>query len=96
MQLPAWHEAAGIAAAFGMSPEHDAGAPHTVPFTAAVLHRPPWQVSTVQGLLSMVQTTPFPRFTWAQPVAATQESVVQLLPSLHGSGAPAWHTPLRH
>ena len=88
VHAPPWQVAGGIAAAFGMIPEHEAGTPQPVPFVTGVLQTPPWQVSTVHGLPSLVQATPFPRVVWTQPVAATQESVVQLLLSAHARGAP--------
>src|SRR5512143_2458182 len=79
VQLPPWHVAAGMAAAFGMSPEQDGGTPQLVPFVTAVLQSPPWHVSKVHGFPSTLHEAPFPSVTCEHPVAGTQESVVQLL-----------------
>jgi hypothetical protein len=95
-QLPEVHDPAGVSTAFGIVPVQEAAAPHTVPLATGAWHTPLWQVSIVQELLSFPQAVPSSTFECWQPRVALQESLVQTLPSLQFSEAPAWQTPLKH
>jgi hypothetical protein len=87
-QAPALQVTAAMAWALGTEPEHDAGAPQEVPFGTAVLQRPAWHVSTVQGLPSLVHGVPLTTFVCVQPVAGTHASALQALPSSQFGAAP--------
>jgi hypothetical protein len=92
-QVPLLHVTAGIACAFGIAPEHDGAAPHGVVFGIAVLHRPPWHVSRVQTLPSLVHGVPLETFVCVQPVAGLHPSVVHGLLSLQFGAGPGVQLP---
>jgi hypothetical protein len=95
-QTPLLQVTDGIAAALGITPEHDGATPHGVVFGIAVLHTPPWQVSTVHTLPSFVHGVPSETFTCVQPVAGLHPSVVHGLPSLQFGAGPGTQLPLWH
>ncbi len=57
-------------------------------------HRPTVHVSPVVQALPSLQSPS--RFVWVQPLAKSQASAVQLLPSSHADAVPAVHAPAAH
>jgi hypothetical protein len=61
---------------------------------AAAVHTPLWQVSSPSQASPSAQEDPFGTAVVRHPVAGSQLSVVQTLPSLQVSGVPAVQAPL--
>jgi hypothetical protein len=70
---------------------------HTLPSSQSSgvpgVHTPAWQVSPPLHTLASLHEVPFNTGVLAQPVAASQLSVVQTLPSLQSSALAGVHTP---